>query len=147
MIKTAVIPLAGLGTRMLPLTKALPKELWPLGEKSILEIILDECFDAGIKEVIFVISKRKEVIKNYFKKDHLLETKIKNNKNTLNKLKKLNKTFQKIKFVYQLLISMGMELKLPIIVCVDNFGSMFMSENILMSQRTKHVNICYRFSQ
>ena len=101
MIKTAVIPLAGLGTRMLPLTKALPKELWPLGDKSILEIILDECFDAGIKEVIFVISKKKEVIKNYFKRDYLLETKIKNNKITLNKLKKLNKTSQKIKFVYQ----------------------------------------------
>ena len=44
MIKQAIIPLAGLGTRMLPLTKAFPKELWPLGSKSILENILDECF-------------------------------------------------------------------------------------------------------
>jgi len=55
MVKQAIIPLAGLGTRMLPLTKALPKELWPLGSKSILEHILDECFNAGIKQVIFVI--------------------------------------------------------------------------------------------
>ena len=39
MIKQAIIPLAGLGTRMLPLTKAFPKELWPLGNKSILEKI------------------------------------------------------------------------------------------------------------
>ena len=57
MIKQAIIPLAGLGTRMLPLTKVLPKEMWPLGYKSILENILDECFDAGIEDVIFVISK------------------------------------------------------------------------------------------
>ncbi len=60
MVKQAIIPLAGLGTRMLPLTKALPKELWPLGSRSILEYILEECFNAGIKQVIFVISKKKK---------------------------------------------------------------------------------------
>ena len=60
MVKQAIIPLAGLGTRMLPLTKIFPKELWPLGNKSILENILDECFDAGINEVILVISKKKK---------------------------------------------------------------------------------------
>ena len=56
MIKQAIIPLAGLGTRMLPLTKVLPKELWPLGPKSILEHILDECFDSKIKNIILIIS-------------------------------------------------------------------------------------------
>ena len=55
MVKQAIIPLAGLGTRMLPLSKALPKELWPIGSRSILEKILDECFDAGITQVILVI--------------------------------------------------------------------------------------------
>lgn len=60
MIKQAIIPLAGLGTRMLPLSKSFPKELWPLGEKSILEYILDECFEAGIKEIIFIVSKKKK---------------------------------------------------------------------------------------
>ena len=72
MVKQAVIPLAGLGTRMLPLTKAFPKELWPLGSKSILENILDECFDAGIKEVVCIISKNKSVIKNYFSKKKII---------------------------------------------------------------------------
>ena len=79
MIKQAIIPLAGLGTRMLPLTKVLPKELWPLGPKSILEHILDECFEAGIKEVIFVISKNKNVIKKYFLKNKSLENLFKPN--------------------------------------------------------------------
>ena len=63
MVKQAIIPLAGLGTRMLPLSKALPKELWPVGSKSILEKILAECFYAGITQVILVISKNKEIIK------------------------------------------------------------------------------------
>ena len=101
MIKQAVIPLAGLGTRMLPLTKALPKELWPLGNKSILEYILDECFDAGITEVIFVISKNKEVIKKYFLRDKQLEKAVKNKSNILKTLLNLDKVSKKIKFVYQ----------------------------------------------
>ena len=66
MIKQAIIPLAGLGTRLLPLTSVVPKELLPINGKPGLEYILDECIKSGIKEVIFVISKRKKIIKNYF---------------------------------------------------------------------------------
>lgn len=101
MVKQAIIPLAGLGTRMLPLTKALPKELWPLGSKSILEHILDECFNAGVKEVIFVISKNKNVIKKYFFKNKSLENAVKNKPDILKKLIYLNRISKKIKFVYQ----------------------------------------------
>ena len=101
MIKQAIIPLAGLGTRMLPLTKVLPKEMWPLGYKSILENILDECFDAGIEDVIFVISKNKHLIKQYFKKNKSLENIIKNKPDILKSLKYLNKISNKIRFVYQ----------------------------------------------
>ena len=66
MIKQAIIPLAGLGTRLLPLTSVIPKELLPINGKSNLEHILDECIDAGIKEFIFIISKKKKNIKKYF---------------------------------------------------------------------------------
>ena len=52
MIKQAIIPLAGLGTRLLPLTSVMPKELLPINGKPGLEYILDECLKAGIKEVI-----------------------------------------------------------------------------------------------
>ncbi len=101
MVKQAVIPLAGQGTRMLPLTKVLPKELWPMGSKSILECILDECFDAGIQQVIFVISKQKEIIKNYFRQKKSLENTVKNKPEILKKLIYLNKISKKVKFVYQ----------------------------------------------
>ena len=56
MIKQAIIPLAGLGTRMLPLTSVIPKELMPINGKPNLEYILDECIDAGINEFIFIVS-------------------------------------------------------------------------------------------
>ena len=64
MIKQAIIPLAGLGTRLLPLTSVFAKELLPMNGKPGIEYILDECIEAGIKEIIFIISKRKLMIKN-----------------------------------------------------------------------------------
>ena len=65
MIKQAIIPMAGLGTRLLPLTSVFAKELLPINGKLGIEYILDECIEAGIKEVIFIISKKKERSKNY----------------------------------------------------------------------------------
>ena len=82
MIKQAIIPLAGLGTRMLPLTSVLPKELLPINGKPNLEYILEECLEAGIKEFIFIISKKNYQLKNIssmiiFTKKSLRKKKIK----------------------------------------------------------------------
>ena len=71
MIKQAIIPLAGLGTRLLPLTSVCPKELLPINGKPGIEYILDECIEAGIKEIILIILKRKMMIKKYFYNDKL----------------------------------------------------------------------------
>ena len=67
MIKQAIIPLAGLGTRLLPLTSVFAKELLPINGKPGIEYIIDECLDSGIKEIIFVISNKKEMIRKYAK--------------------------------------------------------------------------------
>ena len=77
MIKQAIIPLAGLGTRLLPLTSVCPKELLPINGKPGIEYILDECIEAGIKEVIFIISQKKKIIKNYFYNDFFFKKIIK----------------------------------------------------------------------
>ena len=61
MIKQAIIPLAGLGTRLLPLSSVMPKELLPLNGKPNIEYIMEECMAAGIKEFIFIISKKKKI--------------------------------------------------------------------------------------
>tara|TARA_B100001564_G_scaffold357716_1_gene374610 strand:+ start:789 stop:1607 length:819 start_codon:yes stop_codon:yes gene_type:complete len=103
MIKQAIIPLAGLGTRMLPLTSVIPKELMPINGKPNLEYILEECKDAGIKEIIFIISKKKFSIKKYFFNDAFYKKiiKKKKDKRLKNEFKKI-KSYQKmIKFVYQ----------------------------------------------
>ena len=103
MLKQAIIPLAGFGTRLLPLSSILPKELLPINGKSNLEHILDECIDAGIKEFIFVISKRKESIRKYFFNDHFYKTLLAKKKDKrISKIFKRLKKYQKmIKFVYQ----------------------------------------------
>jgi len=69
MLKQAIIPLAGLGTRLLPLSSVTPKELLPINGKPNLEHILEECIEAGIKKFIFIISKKKKNIKKYFFND------------------------------------------------------------------------------
>ena len=69
MIKQAIIPLAGLGTRLLPLTSVIQKELLPLNGKPNLEYILEECIDAGIKQFIFIVPKNRPTIKKYFFND------------------------------------------------------------------------------
>ena len=80
MIKQAIIPLAGLGTRLLPLTSVFPKELLPINGKPGLEYILDEGINAGIKEFIFIISNKKKGIKKYFCNDSFYKKIIKKNK-------------------------------------------------------------------
>ena len=66
MIRQAIIPLAGLGTRLLPLTSVYAKELLPINGKVGLEYIIEECIDAGVKEIIFIISKKKKISENIF---------------------------------------------------------------------------------
>lgn len=65
-ITKVVIPAAGKGTRLLPLTKAIPKELVPLGTKPVLEHIVDECAQCGLTEVLFIISEEKTAIRSHF---------------------------------------------------------------------------------
>jgi len=66
-IKKAIIPVAGKGTRFLPLSKIIAKELWPLVDKPALQYILEEAVSSGIKELIFVNRPGKEIFLDYFK--------------------------------------------------------------------------------
>ena len=103
MIKQAIIPLAGLGTRLLPLTSVFAKELLPINGKPSIEYIIEECIDAGIKEIIFIISQRKIMIKDYFYNDKFYKDLIKKKKDPriIHEYKKILKFKKMIKFVYQ----------------------------------------------
>jgi len=104
MIKQAIIPLAGLGTRLLPLTSVLPKELLPINGRPGLEYILDECVQSGIKKIIFIISNKKMSIKKYFYSDKFYKSLIKKkkgNKRLKAEYLRIQKYKKMIKFVYQ----------------------------------------------
>lgn len=64
---TAIIPAAGLGTRFLPATRVVPKEMLPIGNRPALDLIVDEARRAGAREIVIVISRAKDLIREYFK--------------------------------------------------------------------------------
>ncbi len=68
-VRSAVIPAAGMGTRFLPATKAVPKELMPIGDTPAIQIIIDEALGAGIDHIIVVSSRSKPAIEAYFAPD------------------------------------------------------------------------------
>ncbi|MDP4008740.1 MAG: sugar phosphate nucleotidyltransferase [Candidatus Peregrinibacteria bacterium] len=73
MIKKAIIPVAGLATRFLPASKVVPKTMFPIGDKPIIHMLVEEAVKAGIEEIAIVVSDRQEIIKEYFKPDEILE--------------------------------------------------------------------------
>lgn len=72
-VKKAVIPVAGLGTRMLPATKAIPKEMLPVVDKPLIQYVVSECVKAGLKEIILVTHASKNSIENHFDTSFELE--------------------------------------------------------------------------
>ena len=72
MIKKAVIPAAGLGTRMLPLTKTQPKEMLPLGRKPCIQYIVEELASVGVSQILFITGYKKRAIEDHFDKDNEL---------------------------------------------------------------------------
>lgn len=68
-LKQAILPVAGLGTRFLPWTKIVPKELLPIGTLPIIALLVDECLSIGIDDICFVISPGKESIPRFFEPD------------------------------------------------------------------------------
>jgi len=87
----AIIPVAGLGTRMLPATKAIPKELLPIYDRPIIEHVVKEAISAGITEIIFITRSGKEAIENHFDMNYELEHRLdkKGNQITLDSVKNI----------------------------------------------------------
>ena len=65
-VRKAVIPVAGLGTRFLPATKSMPKEMLPVVDRPVVQYAVDEAFEAGIEHIVFVTGRNKAVIEDYF---------------------------------------------------------------------------------
>ena len=70
-VKKAVIPAAGLGTRVLPASKAVPKEMLPIVDKPAIQYIVEEAVSSGIEDILIITNRGKGVIEDHF--DHLPE--------------------------------------------------------------------------
>jgi UTP--glucose-1-phosphate uridylyltransferase len=75
-VKTAIFPVGGLGTRFLPATKSMPKEMLPIANKPIIQYAFEEARDAGIEKFIFVTGRNKNAINNHFDHAYELESKL-----------------------------------------------------------------------
>lgn len=92
-IRKLVIPVAGMGTRFLPVTKSIPKEMLPIVDIPTVQLLLEEAKEAGIEEVLFITSGKKNCVIDHFDVDYELEDKLlKSGKNSaLEKVKAVNK--------------------------------------------------------
>src|SRR3990167_9963980 len=98
-INKIIIPAAGIGSRFLPITKSIPKEMLPLSNKPAIEYIVQEAFDAHIEKIGIILSPEKNVIKEYFEPNTHLD-KILTEKNQYFRVEELNKLIEDINFSY-----------------------------------------------
>jgi len=101
-IQKAIIPVAGLGTRLLPLTKVFPKELLPLVDKPLVQYAVEELKAAGVKDIIFVVNSNRKFIGDYFKKSPSLEKLLteQGKDEQIEKLKEMERAVSGISFSY-----------------------------------------------
>lgn len=98
----ALLPAAGYGTRFLPWTKSVPKEMLPIHDRPVIHYVVEEAYAAGIRDVVIILSEGKEAIRNYFTPQPKLEAHLRE-QGTENLLASLNTLIQHIRFhfVYQ----------------------------------------------
>ena len=102
-IRKAVLPVAGLGTRFLPVTKSVPKEMLPIVDKPLIQYAVEEAIEAGIEEFIFVTHPEKSAIEDYFNRSETLERELaaSNKMDLLGQLSGLLSADFSYKFIFQ----------------------------------------------
>ena len=98
-VKKCIIPVAGMGTRFLPATKATPKEMLPIIDKPTLQYIVEEAVASGIEEILFITSPYKNSVMDHFDKNFELESRLKES-GKLDKLHMIENVSSLAKFYY-----------------------------------------------
>ncbi len=98
-VRKGVITVAGMGTRLLPATKAMPKEMLPVLDKPVLQYIVEEMVASGIQEIIFITSAQKRAIEDHFDRDRNLEEFL-GRKGKISALQSLIELTSKVRFFY-----------------------------------------------
>lgn len=98
-VRKCVIPVAGMGTRFLPATKSIPKELFPIIDKPTLQYIVEEAVASGIEEIFFITSSYKNAIVDHFDRSYELENRLKES-GKIDKLEMVENVSKMAKFTY-----------------------------------------------
>ncbi len=98
-IKKAIIAVAGSGTRLLPATKAMPKEMLPIVDKPIIQLVVEELIEAGIEDIILVTKWDKKPLEDHFDRSWALENELEKN-NKLEKLEEIKRISELANFIY-----------------------------------------------
>jgi len=98
-VRKCVIPVAGFGTRFLPVTKASPKEMLPILDKPVVQYIVEEAVASGIEDIIFVTSQNKRAVEDHFDNSFELEAWLKKNRKN-DKLKQIQRIARLANFIY-----------------------------------------------
>ncbi len=139
-ITKVVIPVAGLGTRMLPATKEVPKELLPILDKPIIQYSVEEAISSGITDIVFVTRPGKNTVKNHFSRNRELENFLisKNKKDLLKKFP--DKIFSKINFFsveQKLPLGLGNAILSAQKIIQDDPFAVFLPDELLVSKKSK----------
>jgi len=139
-----IIPAAGLGTRFLPITKSIPKEMLPLDNKPAIHHVIQEAIDAGIHQINMIISPGKESIINYFSRNTHLENVLeKHNKSYF--LSELNQILKKTTFQYTIQdrpqgVAHAL-LQVQNFITPDEFFAMSYPDDIITGQTSELINL------
>ena len=131
----AIIPAAGFGTRFLPFTKAVPKEMVPLGNKPAIQYIAQEIFDSGITDCIVITTPQKQAIANHFASNPELEQFLKE-KNKLHLIADVQKLIQALTFNYinqEKALGLGHAVSLAKDYITENFCAVLLPDDIMLS--------------
>lgn len=134
-VHKAVIPAAGFGTRMLPFTKAVPKELIPLVDKPVIQYVVEEAIASGLDEILLILSSGKEAVLKHFQAAPELETRLKETGKVelLTQITSIGKG-AKISCVYQEeLDGLGGAVKLAEEFCAGEYFALLLGDTVLDS--------------
>ncbi len=137
-IKKAIYPVAGLGTRFLPATKAQPKEMLTLIDKPVIQYVVEEAADSGVDFFVFVTGKGKQSIENHFDASFELEAALEKNQKT-DLLKKVRAISDLGKFVFvrqkQPPLGLGHAVLMAEGVVEDDYFAVFLPDDVILSQK------------
>ena len=136
-IKTAVFPVAGFGTRLLPATKAIPKEMITLIDKPLIQYAVEEVIDSGIERIIFITARTKKTLEDHFDVNiELNHTLLKNNKiETLNNIKKISEIADIIYVRQKYMLGLGHAIMCARDIVKDEPFAVILPDDFIMSKK------------